>query len=219
MTSLILLFNWSWFGFSSPWGGNLSSSSKPDGWSRCWFLAALSALDRDGVFILQYYNISDMFRPMLVFIKLWITETMQMLAFQVVSIPKRKITNDSKSCYCSPSALLLALARPTAPAPPSPGKACPAWSSPWSPWSPVNTSSLVRGAWWNSLLLFSRISACLELILTASFTCLFGQLLKLLRAVIVKSTFSPPCSNVQCFHKGFSCCSFLRPFWCSSPRE
>ena len=63
-----------------------------------------------------------------------------MLAVQVVSIPKRKITNENKSCYCSPS-LLSALARPTALAP---GKACPAWSSPWSTWSPVNATSLVR---------------------------------------------------------------------------
>ena len=142
------------------------------------------------------------------------TENIQMLAVQVVSIPKRKsqMKSKSKSCYQSPSFLLPALVRPTAPAPPSPGKACPAWCSPWSPWSPMNATSLVRGARWNSLLLFSRISAWLELILTASFTCLFRQLLKLLRAVIVKSTFSPPCSNVQCFHKGFSCCSFLRPF-------
>ena len=172
-------------------------------------------------FYLQYYNISDMFRPTLVFIKLWMTENIQMLAVQVVTIPKRKsqMKSKSKSWYYSPSFLLPALARPSAPAPPSPGKACPAWCSPWSPWSPMNATSLVRGAWWNSLLLFSRISGWLELMLTASFTCLFRQLLKLLRVVIVKSTFSPPCSNVQYFHKGFSCCSFLRLIWCSSPRE
>ena len=100
--------------------------------------------------------------------------------------------------YCPAPALLPALARPPAPASPAPGKACPAWSSPWSPCRPVKATSLVRGAWWNSLLLFSRMSAWLELILTDSFTCLFKQLLKLPSAVIVKTTFSPPCSNALC---------------------
>ena len=118
----------------------------------------------------------------------------------------------SSLSYCP--VLLPALARP-----PAPGKACAAWSSPWSPCRPVKATSLVNGAWWNSLLLLSRISAWLELILTDSFTCLFKQLLKLPNAVIVKSTFSPPCSSVQCFHRGLSSCSFLSPSWCSSPRE
>ena len=93
--------------------------------------------------------------------------------------------------YCPAAALLSALARPPAPASPAPGKACPAWSSPCSPWRPVKATSLVSGAWWNSLLLFRRMSAWLELILTDSFTCLFKQLLKLPKAVIVKSHFHP----------------------------
>ena len=39
------------------------------------------------------------------------------------------------------------------------------------------------------------------------------------RTVIVKFTFSPSCSSVQCFHKELSSCSFFRPSWCSSPRK
>ena len=156
----------SWFGFSSPWEGNVSRSSKSEGWRSMLIFGRPVRFGLGRCFHLQYYYISDMFRPMLVFIKLWMTENIQMLAVQVVTIPKRKsqMKSKSKSWYYSPSFLLPALARPSAPAPPSPGKACPAWCSPWSPWSPMNATSLVRGAWWNSLLLFSRISAWLELI-------------------------------------------------------
>ena len=53
----------------------------------------------------------------------------------------------------------------------------------------------------------------------ASFVCLKRQLLNLLRVFIWYQFFSPLCSSVQCFHKGFSSCSNLRPSWCSSPRE
>ena len=59
----------------------------------------------------------------------------------------------------------------------------------------------------------------MQLILTASFVCLKRQLLNLLRVFIWYQFFSPLCSSVQCFHKGFSSCSNLRPSWCSSPRE
>ena len=63
-----------------------------------------------------------MFQPTLFFIKLSITENMQMLAVQFVSIPKSEIINESKSCYCSPPSLLSTLNRPTAPAPLAPAK-------------------------------------------------------------------------------------------------
>ena len=98
---------------------------------------------------------------------------------------------------------------PRLPRAPSLGNA-PSWSSPWSPWSPVRATSLVSGAWWNSFLEFSSISALLRRIRTGSFTCLIKGHLKLLKAFIMKSTFSPSCSSVQRFHRGLSSCSFLR---------
>ena len=178
-----------------------------------------------------------MFRTTLFFIKLWshMNQYWHWLACQITSVPKMKCVNKQineihemkvkvslQSSFFSqppapysPAPALL----PALPCPPAPGKICPAWSSPWSPWSPVNATSLVNGAWWNSFLLLSKTSAWLELILTDSLTCLFKQLRKLFRAVMQNSTFSPPCSSVQCFHRGFSSTSFLRPSWCSSPRE
>ena len=130
---------------------------------------------------------------------------------QLIKMPKNEIRSNkmpmqsiSPPSYSPAPTLLPPLARPTAPAP---GKACPAWSSPWSPCRPVNATSLVRGAWWNSLLLFSRVSAWLELILTASFTCLFRQLLKLLKAVIVKVKKVPCTSKSWHSQEGVCLCS------------
>ena len=130
-----------------PLGRKCVRSSEPEGWRSMLIFGRPVRFGQGRRFYLQYYNISDMFRPTLVFIKLWMTENIQMFAVQVVTIPKRKsqMKSKSKSWYYSPSFLLPALARPSAPAPPSPGKACPAWCSPWSPWSPMNATSLVSG--------------------------------------------------------------------------
>ena len=119
-----------------------------------------------------------------------------------------------------PQLLLLPRPRlaPGLPLAPALGNA-PTWSSPWSPWSPVNATSLVSGAWWNSFLELSSMSALLRRIRTGSLTCLIKGLWKVLKAFMVKSTFSPLCSSVQCFHSGLSSRSFLRFSWCSSPLQ
>ena len=92
---------------------------------------------------------------------------------------------------------------------------CP--SSPCSCWIPLIGTTLTTGCWWNSLLLFIKQSALDLLILTPSLTCLAIEDWNDPKTFMENSTFSPPCSNWQCFHRALSSSSILSPPACSLP--